>query len=306
LERLVQWLESLDGIDVLHLSSVLLIGLARRIKEALGVPIVCMLQDEDTWIDALDRPYDSACWDAMAEAAGDIDRFVAVSRYCADAMQQRLRLSSSKLGVVPIGIDISGYEAAPLSHEPPVIGYLSKMTPSVGLGDLVDAFIDLKRRPGMERLELRAMGGMVGADRRFIADLRRRLRRQGFANDVRFMPEVDRDSRLRFLRDVSVVSVPARGESFGLFMLEAWAAGVPVVLPRAGAFPELIGSTGGGIVYDVDAPGGLAEALASVVTNPAAAAAMGAAGKRAVEERFTAAHMAANMLKVYTEVRNRE
>ena len=60
---------------------------------------------------------------------------------------------------------------------------------------------------------------------------------------------VSRSSRSNFLRSLTVLSVPARsGEAFGLYLIEAMAAGIPAVQPRLGAFPELIEATGGGVL----------------------------------------------------------
>ena len=50
-------------------------------------------------------------------------------------------------------------------------------------------------------------------------------------------------------------SVPSRyPEAFGLYVIEALAAGTPVVLPKSGAFPEIVEDTGGGIIYEENNP----------------------------------------------------
>ncbi len=82
------------------------------------------------------------------------------------------------------------------------------------------------------------------------------------------------------------------GEAFGLYVIEAMAAGVPVVQPRVAAFPELIEATGGGVLCAADDPQALAEAIEELLLNPARARALGEAGRRAVFERFSAEAMA--------------
>jgi glycosyltransferase involved in cell wall biosynthesis len=303
LERLADWLGGQERPDVIHLSTVMLVGLARRLKAATGAPVVCSVQDEDVWIDKLDAPYNERCWDALAERGRDVARFIAVSDYYGDVMRRRLRVEADRFRTVHIGMDLDGYRPAPLTFDPPVIGYLSKLTPSLGLGDLVEAFIELKRRPGLERLRLRAMGGIVGADRRYVEGLRKRLTSLGLAGDAEFLPEVDRESRIRFLESLSVLSVPIPGgEAFGMFLVEAWAGGLPVVQPRAGAFPELVERTGGGMLYDPHAPGALTAALESLLRDPERARRLGRAGQGAAAGQFRLEHMAANLLKVYGSV----
>src|SRR5438876_33858 len=83
-----------------------------------------------------------------------------------------------------------------------------------------------------------------------------------------------------FLQGLSAFSVPATyGESFGLYVIEALAAGVPVVQPNHAAFPELIEATGGGVLCEPDDPHALAAALAELLRDPAAARAIGARGR---------------------------
>ena len=68
---------------------------------------------------------------------------------------------------------------------------------------------------------------------------------------------------MRFLQSLSVFCLPSRyAEQRAMACLEAMAAGVPVVAPRLGLFPELIGLTGGGLLVPVEDPAAVAEALA--------------------------------------------
>ena len=75
-------------------------------------------------------------------------------------------------------------------------------------------------------------------------------------------------------------------------MVEALAAGVPVVQPRQGAFPELVDATGGGLLCAAGDPNALADAIEELLLNPSRARALGEAGRQAVFERFSAEAMA--------------
>ena len=57
-------------------------------------------------------------------------------------------------------------------------------------------------------------------------------------------------------------------ESKGLAVLEAWANGVPAVLPAHGAFPELLADTGGGLLYAAGNPAALAAGLRQMIEQP--------------------------------------
>ena len=89
------------------------------------------------------------------------------------------------------------------------------------------------------------------------------------------------------------MSVPAAAdESFGLYVLEAMAAGVPVVQPRHAAFPEILDATGGGILCEPDDPQALAEAIEGLLLDEPRARRLGEQGQRAVRSHFTADRMA--------------
>jgi len=136
---------------------------------------------------------------------------------------------------------------------------------------------------------------MNNADKPFVEALRRKL-----GDRAEFLPNLDRAGKLEFLKNLSVFSVPAQpGEAFGMYVLEALAAGVPVVQPRHSAFPELLAETGGGILYE---PGNLASALDELLSNPARARQLGEAGRQAVREKFSVDAMTANFETILQKV----
>jgi len=82
------------------------------------------------------------------------------------------------------------------------------------------------------------------------------------ADDVEFLSDFDLKAKLAFLQTLSVLSVPEKHPvSCGLYVLEALAAGVPVVQPESGVFPELLKMTGGGVLCEPNNAEALAAAL---------------------------------------------
>jgi glycosyltransferase involved in cell wall biosynthesis len=300
LDRLVAWIRERERPDVIHISNALLLGLVGELRRTLEVPIVCSLQDEDAWIDAMGAPYDRLCWDAMAERAADVDVFVAVSEWYAEQMAVRLGMPRDRISVVPLGIDLDDVEPAQLPLAPPVIGYLSRMSESQGLGLLVDAFIKLKQDPRLRDLRLKATGGITAADTAFVSGLQRKLKRHGVQNDAEFLSDFEKPKRREFLRSITVLSVPVvRGAASGEFMLEALAFGVPVVQPSAGSFPELVNDTGGGLVYALEEEDGLVKALMKLLLDPGYSNELGQRGRAAVFDRYGIDRMAGDVLAVY-------
>lgn len=298
--RMLDYLLENEKPDAVHISTVMLIGLAQHIRRRTSAPIVVSFQDEDTWIDSLEPPYNERCWDAIRERLGLVDRFVTVSKWYRDVMGARLPVPEDRFDVVHIGIDTDGYELPSEPSAAPVIGYLSKLTPALGLELLVDALIMLRKRPGMDSVRLLAMGGKTGGDARFLTSLRNKLWAHGMEGAAEFLDDFGRESRIEFLRSISVMSVPMpKGEAFGTFMIEAMAAGVPVVQPAAGAFPEIVGETGGGWLCEPGSPVSLADTLERVLRDPVGLKAAGERGRAAVLERFTVGRMAEGIVEVY-------
>ena len=264
LRQLVDWLADEARPEVVHLSNTLLLGLAPCIKRRLGVPVVCSLQDEDTWVDDMDPEWAGRIWQRMSALGRWVDAFVAVSDWFGGRMQGRLQLPAEKVWTIHVGIDPDAYDAVPPA-DPPVIGYLSRLAPALGFDVLVDAFIRLKQQPAFRAVRLRATGGVLGPDRDYVDGLRARLRAAGVLDDVSILDDFAAVDRARFLRGLTALSVPVTaGEAFGLFQLEAMAAGVPVVQPACGAFPEIVAATGGGIIYEPATVEALADALAGL------------------------------------------
>jgi glycosyltransferase involved in cell wall biosynthesis len=317
LEELIAWLKTQPKPDVLCLSNALLIGMARRLKSAVGAPVACALQGEDFFLDALPESHRAACWRMLAERAADVDRFIAPSHYFGNLMRERLGLPADRVRVVHNGINLDGYgmEVQSLKSEvrspksevssasAPTLGYFARMCREKGLDTLVEAYLLLRQRGRVANLKLRVGGSCGPADQAFVNELRERMRAGGVLGDVEFLPNPDRAGKLEFLRSLTVFSVPARyGEAFGLYVIEAMAAGVPVVQPRVAAFPELIEATGGGLLCAADDPQALAETIEGLLLDPARARALGESGRRAVFERFSAQAMARAMVQTYGEL----
>ncbi|MEY5009018.1 MAG: hypothetical protein RLZZ253_157, partial [Verrucomicrobiota bacterium] len=100
-----------------------------------------------------------------------------------------------------------------------------------------------------------------------------------------------------------VFSVPAvYSEAFGLYVLEALAAGVPVVQPRHAAFPEVVEATGGGRLFEAGNAESLAVALEELLLDRAEARRLGAAGRDAVFAKYGMEHLASACLDLTREM----
>jgi len=286
LDRLVGWLRQEARPDVVHLSNALLLGLAGRLRAELKVPIVCSLQDEDHWVDAMPAPWPALIWAAMAERVQHADLFLPVSRTYGERLASRLRLGPERWRVVYPGIDTTTRELV-LPPAEPVLGYYARLSADLGLGDLAQAFFALRRRPDLRRLRLHAAGGMTADDAPFLRRLRRCVREEGAEAEVSIAERFDPADVGAFMSSVTALCVPVPGgEAFGLFCLEAMARGVPVVLPSEPAFVEVAGLTEGVLLYPADDRDALTDVLARVLADPELRQRLAHAGRAGVKQRL--------------------
>jgi len=304
LNRLTDWLAQDDNRpDIVTLSNILLIGLAKPVKDRLGVPVLCLLQDEDGFLDGLGPPFAQEAWGIVKEQSREVDAFIAVSQYYADVMQERLGINSRQLEVVRMGISPDMYKQRKNLPDVPTIGYLSRTCPDRGLGTLIDAFIRLKKNEKLKNARLRIAGGKSAADEPFLGEVRRKLSAHSLSDDVEFLPDFDRDAKCEFLSSLSILSVPERRPvAYGLYVLEAIASGVPVVEPAIGVFSELMEMTGGGVLYQDNTAAGLAAAMEPLLLDADYAWKIGQRGRNSIFEKFSVEKTAGEMIRIFERI----
>jgi glycosyltransferase involved in cell wall biosynthesis len=249
-DRLVRYIIKEGKPDIIHLSNALILGLARQLKKRIDVRVVCSLLNEDDWIDDMDEPFRSRAWQMVAKEAGYVDVFVTPSNYYRDLFRSKTGLKGENVVVVPLGFDPENEEIPRPDREPTSIGFFSGVNKYNGFDKLVDAFIEMKKQNQIPGLSLKICGGYTGADKEFISEQIRKIRKSKLEKSVKIYPEFAGEKKLEFFRDVDVISVPVRKyDGYGLYLLEANASGVPVVQPATGAFPEIVVKNRGGIIY---------------------------------------------------------
>ena len=300
--RLVKWIETEVKPEVVSLSNSLLIGLAPAIQK-LGIPVVCSMQGEDSFLDTLIEPYRTRAWELMQKNAQSVTRFIAPSKFYAELMTQRLAVGPEKMAVVYNGLNFDAYERVRSEPVAPTIGYLARMIHGKGLTTLVDAFIDLAARGAVPEVRLRIAGAKTSIDDDYIKELQKKLKAAKLDDRVSWEPNLTFEEKARFLHDVSVFSVPATyGEAFGLYVIEAQACGTPVIQPRHGSFPEILAVTQGGLMCEPDDVASLSRALESLLLNDAKRRQMSQIAKFHARAHFSASRMAERFENVLTSV----
>ncbi len=302
IEKLLEWLDHESSPDIVSLPYTLLLGLAKPIKEALGRPICCTLQGEDLFLEGLHEPYRTEAKELIRANIEHVDAFIAVSDYYARFMPGYLGIPTGKIRVVPLGINLQGYERRERDPgQPFTLGYFARVAPEKGLAVLVRAYQKLRaadQLPTGSRLEV--AGYLAPEHKNYLAGIERELKDAGLGEEFHYRGVLDRDQKISFLQGLNVLSVPATyDEPKGMFLLEAMACGVPVVQPRRGGFTEVIEQTGGGLLVEPDSPESLAEGILKLYSDPALARQLGQSGFQGVREHYSVARMADRAVEVY-------
>jgi glycosyltransferase involved in cell wall biosynthesis len=302
LEELLRFLEREPRPGVVNLTNSLLSGIVPALKERLSVPVVCTLQGEESFVAALGEPHRSQAHALIRQHARLVDLFLAPSGDYADEMAGFLAVGRERIRIVHPGFEHEPYaNAQPRTRAPFRIGFLSRLSADKGLDLAAEAFRRVAPRAGDAVLAV--AGQALGRDRRLWGRLHATLAKDGLAERVEFHGELDLAGKVAFLQRCSVFCLPSRiVERRGMAVQEALAAGVPVVVPARGVFPEVLSLTGGGIAVPPDDPQGLADALARLHDDPDEADRLGRAAAAGVAEHYSAARMADEVLAAYRSV----
>jgi glycosyltransferase involved in cell wall biosynthesis len=295
--KVVDWFHAHGKPDVILLSTIMLAGIGKVLRRELNIPVYGFLQGEDSFLDSLLPEYRDQAWKLLRRDVRELNGCISPSRYFGDFMATRLELEQASVLYHPNGITTDGFSCNEYDVSPPTVGFLARLCPLKGLDILIDAFLILKESEKYADLRLEIAGGMTEEDEPFVQEQKDKLDSADLSACSTFRPNIERDEKLKFLRGLSVFSVPSRyPEAFGLYVIEALAAGTPVVFPKSGAFPEIVEDTGGGIIYEENNPSDLANALDQILKDPKGSKKMGIIGRDAVLEKYSNEKLAKSLV----------
>ncbi len=204
---------------------------------------------------------------------------------CSEAVRRsvtaRIGGISDRCAIIPFGVETHRYESTMalskrelgLREDQPVIGTVCRLVePKKGLSVLLQAAAELKRRDGGVNFQLLIVGD--GPARSQLEELSRRL-----DLDSQIVFAGARRDIQKILPLVNVFVLPSLYEGFGIAILEALAAGRPVVATTVGGIPEFVKGGKTGLLVEPGNANALADAIATLLNNPEEAKQLGRQGQ---------------------------
>ena len=184
IQQLIDWLQAEIRPDIVHLSNVMLAGLARPLRQRLGVPVIATLTGEDSFLEKLPAPYHAQARAELRTRAADLAGLVALSGYYADFMAGYLDVPREKIDVIRPGLNLEGYDGQPGKEpagwagprrvppsnpkRPKTIGFLSRICADKGLHLLVEALHAMNEAGNLPPHCLRVAGYLDRPDRAYL------------------------------------------------------------------------------------------------------------------------------------------
>jgi glycosyltransferase involved in cell wall biosynthesis len=184
-----------------------------------------------------------------------------------------------EIDVVPNPVAIPAWQA-PLAGSPPTVVFLGMIKEAKGVFDLLRAWPAVLEAVPDARLVLAGIGEMERA--------REIARDNGFEHSLVMPGWIGGEEKERLLREAWAFALPSHWEALPMSVLEAMAAGVPVVASRVGGIPDTVVDGETGLLVEPRDINRLGEALVAVLADAPRRIAMGAAGRARAAQQFSA------------------
>jgi glycosyltransferase involved in cell wall biosynthesis len=277
---------------------------------ASGYATTARLAGYHPWIlsvwgsDVYDFPYKSKMHKWLIKKNIRAADCVASTSHCMAEQIRSLTPELSNIAITPFGVDMKAYDSIlPVPAEQKsmvVIGTVKSMRQNYGIDTLIEAFAILSKYhntlPSERRPELHLR--LVGCGDQ-VPELKVLARQLGVAKSVEFVGRVVHAKVPHELAKLDIYVALSRKESFGVAIIEASAAGRPVVVSDVGGLPEVIVDGKTGFLVPSESPQAAANALSKLVMDADLRHSMGVCGQLHVANHYSWEKSIETMLDVY-------
>jgi glycosyltransferase involved in cell wall biosynthesis len=232
------------------------------------------------------------------------DRVLVSSRFMVEDLN-RIGIPPERIIHIPNAVDTDRFAQSDMTRrearqnwnipeKDPVVGTIGRLTKEKGHRTLLEAFVEVRRRiPGVRLVLLGS-----GEEERALRGLARKL---GTGNAIQWISTCPQDRIPVFLKCLDVFVLPSLRENQPLALLEAMAAGIPVVATDVGGVGEIIGDCEEGLLVSPGDRSALAEALVRALGSGESSLWVERAVHR-VLDRFSLGRFAQDMGRVYSDL----
>lgn len=225
-----------------------------------------------------------------------------------EAVAQQFDGMGCRVHIIPNGIPLDRFEPRPpspglraelgLPEGAPLVSVVARLTPWKGHRVLLRAWPTVRARVPDARLLV--VGEVAFWEQSYEDELRGLAEELGISASVHWLGFREDVPDLLRLSDLLVL--PSINEPFGRVLIEGMAVGLPVVATASGGVPEIVVDGQTGLLVPPEEVDALADAIASLLTDPTRARAMGAAGRARAVERFDVRRVARQVQAVYEDI----
>lgn len=281
-----------NKIDVIHAQTRVTQVMAACLNKLTGKPFVstCHGFFKNRWSRRI-----FSCWG---------ERVIAISEAVLEHLQKDFNVDPKRIALIKNGIDCEDFPALSAEtkeinrrafglEDEPVIGIIARLSSIKGHDVLIAAMKKVVAEFPLAKLLVVGEGSLEKELKRLV---------EGFKleKNVLFYPVVNQSAQMLSLFDVFVM--PSRQEGLGLSVMEAQAAGLPVVASNVGGLPSLIEDGRTGLLVPPDNASLLAEAILLLLRNKDKAKEMGERARDFIQKEFSAERMVEETVEVYKAV----
>ncbi len=288
LKPLKQYVEQ-NNIDVIHAQTRITQVMGRLLQKICRKPYVATCHG--FFKTRLSRRL-FPCWG---------DKTIAISQAVVDHLKDDFAVPLQKIILVESGIDVEAFnpvdEEAKMERRKvyglgcePLVGIVARLSDVKGQDVLIQAMPHVVAAVPNIKLLIVGEGKMESLLKDMVAQL-------NLQTHVIFLPVVNKAAEVLSLLDVFVM--PSRQEGLGLSVIEAQAAGLPVVASRVGGIPSLIEDGKTGVLVEPENSKALAKGMIELLANKEHAEKIGLAGRDFVKKFYSLEGMMDKMLEIY-------
>ena len=233
----------------------------------------------------------------LRKAAGSAKKIVTFSQFSRGIVMNSLGSNfRDRVEVISPGIETSWLETMRNTVSSPHILFWGRIEDEKGLPELFIAMKKISSKIPKAQLTVIGEGNQLERYKQNVLD-------QGLSENITFPGWMDTPAIQQLASKCSLGVFPSRIESFGLSVIEAMAAGLPVIAASSGAIPENIKDGVTGTIVPSENPYVLANTIIEALKTPERSELLACNAKNAIRKKFSWSRTASQMIKLYQVVR---